>query len=379
MQSSIRKLLISLTCLVFLAVLSGSANAATLTWTGLGSDSLASNPANWSGNITPQYGDDIVFDSTSKDCTWDISVTLASLSIKSGYSGKVTKISGVTLTIAKGNTWTGGGADSLASNPANWSNNKVPQNGDNVVFNGANNCAWDITITPASFKLNTGYSGTVTLNSNLTINGNLTITSGTLNLNNKNLNVDGYILVGTLGILNATSSTITVKGNWANYGIFIPGTSTIILSGINQTIYGNTTFYNLIKTVTSADTLYFEAGSTQTILNSLTLQGASGNLLFLRSTSEGSYWYIDPQGTRSISFVDLRDLYNLSFTSIVVTNSNNSGNNNNVSFGGSECVCLSPLWQRGAKGDFNKFPRLLWVRERGISLAYLRGNDRRQT
>ncbi len=78
-----------------------SAHAATVTWTGGGADNLASNPANWSGNSVPQYGDDVLFDSTSKDCTWDISVTLASLNIKSGYTGKVTKISGITLTIAK--------------------------------------------------------------------------------------------------------------------------------------------------------------------------------------------------------------------------------------------------------------------------------------
>ena len=60
-----------------------SAHAATVTWTGQGADNLASNSANWSGNILPQYGDDVIFDSTSKDCIWDISVTLASLNIKS--------------------------------------------------------------------------------------------------------------------------------------------------------------------------------------------------------------------------------------------------------------------------------------------------------
>ncbi len=273
--------------ILFLLGFALSTNAATVTWTGGGTDNLASNSANWSGNSAPQYGDDVVFDSTSKDCTWDISVTLASLSIKSGYTGKVTKTSGVSLTIAKGNTWTGGGADNLASNPANWSNNKVPQNGDNVVFNGANNCTWDINITPASFKLNTGYSGTVTLNSNLTINGGLTVAGGSLNLSNKTLNVDGNILIDISGSLYATSSTIRVKGDWRNTGNFYSGTSTVVLDGTNQTIYGNTTFYNLIKTVLSADTLYFEAGSTQTIRNNLTLQGASNNLLSLRSTIDG--------------------------------------------------------------------------------------------
>lgn len=77
------------------------ANAATVTWTGGGSDDLASNPANWSSNAIPQYGNNVVFNGTSKDCTWDLDVTLASLDISSGYSGRITKISGVSLTIAK--------------------------------------------------------------------------------------------------------------------------------------------------------------------------------------------------------------------------------------------------------------------------------------
>ncbi len=325
--------------ILFLFGFAVSANAATVTWTGGGSDNLASNPANWSGNIKPQNGDDVVFDSTSKDCTWDLTVKLASLSINTGYSGKVTLSSNANLTIAKNITWVGG-VDSYASNSANWANNEAPQDGDNVVFDGVNNCIWDINIAPASLKLNTGYSGTVTLNSNLTINGGLTIAGGILNLNNKALNIDGNMSININGSLYATSSNITVKGNWTNLGIFNSGTSIVILNGTNQTIYGNTTFYNLIKTVTSADTLYFEAGKTQTIVNNLTLQGASNNLLSLRSTQDGSYWYIDPQGTRNILYVDVKDLNNINFTTIVTTNSVDSGHNNSVSIGGSECVCL---------------------------------------
>ncbi len=338
MRYKMNKQFILIACLVSLIGLCINAGAATLTWDGGGTDNLASNPANWLGNVIPQYGDNVIFDSTSKDCTWDLTVKLASLSINAGYSGKVTLSSNATLTIAKNITWTGGGGDNLASNSANWVNNEAPQNGDNVVFDGVEDCTWDINISPASLKLNTGYSGTVTLNSNLTINGPLTITSGTLNPNNKSLNVDGYILIGISGILNGTSSTITVKGDWTNYGTFSPDTSTIILNGANQTIYGNNTFYNLTKTVTSADALYFQAGSIQTISNNLTLTGTSGELLSLMSTSSGSYWYVDLRGSSNVSYVNISDLYNLSFSNIIVTNSVDSGHNNNVSFGGSECV-----------------------------------------
>jgi len=77
-----------------------AAHATTVTWTGGGSNDLASNSDNWSGGIAPQYGDDVVFNSTSKNCTWDLDITLASLSINSGYTGTVTLSSSADLTIA---------------------------------------------------------------------------------------------------------------------------------------------------------------------------------------------------------------------------------------------------------------------------------------
>jgi hypothetical protein len=337
---------------------------AAVTWTGEGDNNDASNPENWSGDEVPQNGVDVVFDSTSKNCEWNLTVNIASLTINSGYSGTVTLSSGSNLNIVKTIKWTGNALndDKSASNPNNWSGSVVPQNGDNIVFDGTSqrNCTWDININPAFLSM-TGYTGTITLNNSLVINGSLTIAGGRLNLNNKNLSVDGYLLIGSGGTLDATSSplvTITVKGNWANYDSFIPGLSTVILAGTNQYIYGSTTFYNLIKTVTSADTLYFEAGYIQTIINNLTLQGSDGNLLSLRSTKDGQpspEWYIDPQGTRNISFADIKDMYNKNYTTIIfvpASNVVNTGNNNGVSFGGSECVCLPPLWQRGVRGDF---------------------------
>jgi hypothetical protein len=325
--------------------LASNYSSTAVTWTGEGDDNFASNPENWSGGEVPQNGVDVVFDSLSKDCEWNLTVNIASLTINSGYTSKITLSSGSNLTIVKTRRWTGGAQDDeRASKPDNWSDNTAPQNGDYVVFDSTSqkNCTWDIDIKP-DFLSMTGYTGTITLNKSLAINGSLTINSGTLNLNNKNLDVDGYLLIGLNGTLDATSSpivTITVKGNWANYGNFIHGLSTVILAGTNQTIYGDTTFYNLIKTVSSADTLYFEAGRTQTILSVLILQGASDNLLFLRSSEEGTYWNLDIQGAYSISYADIEDLNNISSTSIIARNSRDSGHNSsNVGFGASLCVC----------------------------------------
>lgn len=224
------------------------------------------------------------------------------------------------ITVTK--TWSGGGSDNLASNPANWSDSTPPQNGDVIVFNSTSskNCTWDMNITVASLSINTGYTGMVTLSANPTITGSITITSGAL---------------------NAAFSTITVKGNWTNNSSFSSGTSTVILNGTNQTIYGNNTFYNLTKNTAFADTLYFEAGKTQAIVNSLTLNGANGGMLFLRSASQGAYWLIEPQSTRNISFADVKDSKNIHPVIINAVNSISSGNNVNWGISSSlgECVC----------------------------------------
>jgi hypothetical protein len=317
---------------------SSSSSISSINWTGLGADQLASTADNWSGSAVPMNGNGVVFDGTSsKECSWDMTVILASLNINSGYTGKVTI--DAYLTIDTGFKWTGNGDDDFASNPANWSGGVVPHGGDDVDFKGTENCIWDINVAPASLRLDPDYTGTVMLNTDISITGNLSVEGGSLNLNGKSLSVDGDLLIGANGTLYATSSTITVKGNWTNRGTFDPGTSTVILNGTNQTIYGSTTFYNLVKITSVADTLYFEAGSTQTKLNNLVLQGASDNLLSLRSTQEGQSWYINPQGPRSVSFVDIKNMHNLSPVLVIITDSVDSGYNNNVHFG-NECVCL---------------------------------------
>lgn len=95
---------------------------------------------------------------------------------------------------------------------------------------------------------------------------------------------------------------------------------------------------NLTKIVTFADSLNFEAGKTQTITNNLTLNGTGGGFLALRSTFADSYWYIDPQGTRNISFVDVKDSNNSNIVIIVPVDSVDSLNNINWSFIEEECL-----------------------------------------
>ena len=161
----------------------------------------------------------------------------------------------------------------------------------------------------------------------MTFNGSGSwIHTGTLDVNG-NL----YIAQGTL---NSSGQNITLGGNWTNAATYTHGNSTVTLDGGSQTIASTTTFYNLTKSVTSAATLTFEAGKTQTIANTMSLDGDAGQLLSLRSSSTGSQWSIDPQGTRTIEYLDVQDSANINATSIATAGFNitNSGGNTGWTF-----------------------------------------------
>ena len=149
-------------------------------------------------------------------------------------------------------------------------------------------------------------------------------------LNNGSLNVGGDVAI--TGTLTVGSGSLSLIGNWSNNGTFTAGTGTVTFTGTNQSISGATTFYNLNKSVTSAATLTFQNSSANktTITNTLNLQGASGQLLSLRSDSTGSQWEIDPQGTRTIQYLDVKDSNNVGATNINAVGKNCTDSENNT-------------------------------------------------
>lgn len=159
------------------------------------------------------------------------------------------------------------------------------------------------------------YTSTSTLENNLALSGNLTVTSGS-----------------TLSV-SPSDYGVTLTGNWTNNGTFTPFMNTVTLSGTNQTVSGNNTFYNLSKTIASASTLTLEAGKTQTIQNILTLRGLSSAVrLLLRSSLAGTQWNINPQGVRNINFLDVQDSNNQNATAINAGGANNLNSGNNTSW-----------------------------------------------
>jgi adhesin/invasin len=159
-------------------------------------------------------------------------------------------------------------------------------------------------------------AGILTLADNLTVTGNFTNQNGA-------------------GNVDISNRTVNVGGNWSwgNSGSLVSIFSTVHFDGTNQAISGNTSFYNATKTVSSADTLTFQAGSTQFVAGVLTLSGAAGNPLSLRSSTPGTQWMINPQGYRSVSYLDVQDSFNINATALAPAHSTDSGNNTNWLFG----------------------------------------------
>jgi hypothetical protein len=113
---------------------------------------------------------------------------------------------------------------------------------------------------------------------------------------------------GTFTLANTAGGDVNVGGNWNNNGAFNNNGRTVNLNGsIGQAISGNSNFFNLTKNTAVAQTLTFAAGSTQTVTNLLTLNGAAGNLLSLRSSVSGTQWKINAPSTQSVNFVDVKD------------------------------------------------------------------------
>jgi len=205
--------------------------------------------------------------------------------------------------------------------------------------------------------LYTGTAGPYTLKNytynNLTINGS----GATFNLPAA-LTVNGT-LTQTAGTIGTGAYALNVAGTWAGNGQTVTGSGdgAVVLNGASQSISGSTTFYNLTKSVTTADTLTFTAGTTQTVSNTLTLAGASGQLLSLRSSSTPTQWLINPQGTRTVSYLDIKDSNNTNATIFATAglNCTDSGNNTNWLFDITAPTTTATATSNGASYTFDNW------------------------
>ena len=165
--------------------------------------------------------------------------------------------------------------------------------------------------------------GTLTLASDTTLYARALASSGTtLDALNGHIvaTMELYLEHGTL-IAPKPGNNFLVYGNWhKSAGALTHSSGKVtfltIVADTENTVNGETTFYDFTN-VTPGGRLRFEAGKTQTILGALELKGANGNLLKLRSSEDdgdgdpSDQWKIDPQGTRDVQYLDVKDSNNL--------------------------------------------------------------------
>jgi len=356
---------------------SGGQTFASLNHTGFGLLQLVSHGLTLSGNLVNAGGD---FDSNNLPVMVGGVTHLNNGIFRAGsaalaFQGGLT-LGGGTFRGAAG-TVSAAGIDLLAGSfyapvmlhdSGNWVNSGVFfQAGDGTVdFNGSGLQTLDSGNVQPFANLTHSGNGTLRLiNLPLTVAGNFENTAGIFDSNNLAVTIDGTttlpggtFLAGTAALNfmsgltlnggNFTGATGTVtaggvsivagtllapallsdSGNWSiSHGIFTANHGTVALTGTNQHVNGSTTFFIFSKVVGTTDTLTFQAGSTQTVLGTLTLEGTAGNLLLLRSSTPGQQWTLTPGGQRIVYFVDVQDSHNGSQTPIMASSPVNSGNN----------------------------------------------------
>jgi len=137
--------------------------------------------------------------------------------------------------------------------------------------------------------------------------------------------------------VTAPSSVMSVGDEFVvSSGTFSHNNGTVIMDGSDQEIQG-TTFYNLTKTCATACTLTMPAGSTETVLGKLTLKGAPGQLLSLVSSTPGSEWYLDSQGTYELCYLSVTDSNNIG-NLVTAYNSTSNTTNTGWAFSSGDCV-----------------------------------------
>lgn len=106
-------------------------------------------------------------------------------------------------------------------------------------------------------------SGSATTDSSVTAIGNLSINSGSLGTSAP-VTVGGNITIATGATLDASTSTVSLGGNWSRSGSFVSGEGEVIFNGSGSQSIGATSFTNL--------TIFKPAG-TATLAGNLTVNG----------------------------------------------------------------------------------------------------------
>ncbi len=197
------------------------------------------------------------------------------------------------------------------------------------VVNGTLIVARGIFVPPASFTVSglVSVSGGTHQSFNATqAFGGLSVSAGDMDAGTSPLQINGDVTLSG-GTFTASSATTTVTGNWSNGATFNANNGSVVFENAASSTFSGSSTFNAFTCLIPGKNLIFAAGSTQTILGTLTLNGqAAGTLIQLRSSAPGSPWNLSPQGPRDISFVRVQDGVNLVLPIINPPDSVNGGN-----------------------------------------------------
>ncbi|MGR3318532.1 MAG: hypothetical protein ACUZ8O_08625, partial [Candidatus Anammoxibacter sp.] len=158
--------------------------------------------------------------------------------------------------------------------------------------------------------------------------------------------------VTSAGTMNLNNATINVGGDWVNTGTVVSGTSKVDLNSSTQgqsvTTGGGSNFLNALDITNSSaagvtfldalncntlnagtgvkQLLFSPAGLVHTIFSTFNVNGASGNLIVMASTSTGSQYDLSVPSSSIASFLDITDM-NVTSGNLTVSDSIDGGNN----------------------------------------------------
>ncbi len=215
---------------------------------------------------------------------------------------------------SSGGNWSDGTKWSLSSGGAPC--NCIPGVGDVAGFDGNANgpVSVDGTIVIDSMYFMPGYTNTFTAGvHNINLTNDLYVSTGVIvNFGTGTWTISDDVVVasGSVPTLNMGDSTILLGGDWNTGGAtMVSDTSTLSLNGagLNQNIFGNSTFYNLTVSPNNTKFVGFQEGTTTTILGTLTLDGSDpDNKVHIQTVSASGIAVsaqstIVPSGSVSIS------------------------------------------------------------------------------
>jgi len=319
------------------------ASSTVFVWSGEGGDNLASTALNWLGDTAPTVGSSVIFnDSSSKNCTWNITAAMLDFNLDAGYTGAVTLGANLTLTnnltLAYG---TLSGSSYTISVAGNWVNSggaftygtstaALTGSGTTTIF--GNNTFYNLTSSAAGKAINFEAGKTVTVANNLSLagaSGNLLTLSSTIAGTAANLNVAGsasnmnYLSVkdsnasGGKGIIAYNSTSVSGNTNWifgtagavywtngsgdGKWSTASNWSGGVVPTSTDSVYFNNASISNCtVDAAASVANLTLDTGYTGTVTLAANLI-LTGNLTLAAGTLSGSSYTISVAGNWSLA------------------------------------------------------------------------------